>query len=92
MSQGRQQLSLTNRERLEATGVRQVVSFDEKEIVLETDFGILVLKGEGMNITHLDLESGELVVQGLLTSIEYAEDRSKKLKARGKQIIDRLFR
>ncbi|MGB9792467.1 MAG: sporulation protein YabP [Thermacetogeniaceae bacterium] len=92
MSQGRQQLCLTNRERLEATGVRQVVSFDEKEIVLETEFGNLVLRGDGMNITHLDLESGELVVQGLLTSVEYAEDRGKKLKARGKHILDRLFK
>ncbi len=92
MPQERQQLSLTNRERLEATGVRQVISFDEKEIALDTEFGILVLKGEGMNITHLDLGSGELVVQGLLTSIEYAEDRGKRLKARGKQIIERLFR
>lgn len=92
MSQGGQQLTLTNRERLDATGIHQVVSFDDREIVLETEFGVLVIKGEGMNITHLDLEAGELVVQGLLTTLEYVEDRGKKLKTKGKHILDRLLK
>ncbi len=92
MQQTGQQLILTNREKLEATGVHQVVSFDDREIVLETQIGVLVLKGEGMNITHLDLGAGELVVHGLLTSMEYTEDRGKKLKAKGKNILDRLLK
>ncbi|HHW41789.1 MAG TPA: sporulation protein YabP [Syntrophomonadaceae bacterium] len=92
MPQTGQQLMLSNREKLEATGVQQVVSFDDREIVLETQIGVLVLKGEGMSITHLDLGAGELVVQGLLTSLEYSEDRGKKLKAKGKNILDRLLK
>ncbi len=87
-----QEVTITNRERLEATGVLQVVSFDAGEIVLETQIGLLILRGEGMHITHLDLTAGELMVQGLITSLEYSEHRGKKLKAKGKNILERLLR
>lgn len=92
MPQTEQQLILTDREKLEATGVIRVVSFDDGEIVLETVNGSLVLKGEDMHITHLDLAAGELIVQGMITSLEYSEQRSKKLKAKGKNILDRLLK
>ncbi len=92
MPESNQELTLTNRERLEATGVHQVVSFDAGEIILETQIGLLILRGEGMHITHLDLGAGELVVQGLITSLEYSEERGKKLKAKGKNILERLLK
>jgi sporulation protein YabP len=87
-----QEVHLTKREKLAASGVLQVVSFDAGEIVLETDSGILILKGEGMHITHLDLAAGDLVVEGLITGLEYTEERGKKIKARGKNILERLIK
>lgn len=92
MSQQNQELTLTNRERIRTTGVQQVVSFDEQEIVLETGIGNLILKGDGMHITHLDLTSGELIVEGLITSLEFSEERGKKIKAKGKNILQRLIK
>jgi sporulation protein YabP len=41
-----QELTLTNREVLQTTGVQKVVSFDDHEIILETGIGLLVLHGE----------------------------------------------
>jgi sporulation protein YabP len=87
-----QELTLVNRERIRTTGVQQVVSFDEQEIILETGIGNLVLKGEGMHITHLDLTAGELMVEGLITSLEFSEQRGKKIKAKGKNILERLIK
>ncbi|MDH7576665.1 MAG: sporulation protein YabP [Bacillota bacterium] len=87
-----QEITLTNRERLEATGVLQVISYDAGEIVLETQLGLLILRGEGMHITHLDLAAGELMVQGSIGSLEYTEHRGKKLKAKGKNILGRLLK
>lgn len=92
MPESSQELTLTNRERLEATGVLQVISFDAGEIVLETQIGLLILRGEGMHITHLDLNQGDLVVQGLVNMVEYSEHRGKKLKAKGKNILERLLK
>lgn len=92
MPQIDQELTLTNRERMESTGVQKVVSFDDHEIILETGLGSLTLRGEGMHITHLDLTAGELVVEGLITSLEYSEQRSEKIKAKGKNILERLIK
>jgi sporulation protein YabP len=92
LSQQGQELTLTNRERMEASGVQKVISFDEQEINLETVVGSLILRGEGMHITHLDLTAGDLVVEGLITSLEYIEQHSKKIRARGKSILERLIK
>ncbi len=92
MPQSGQELILSGRGRLEATGVQQVVSFDDQEIIVETGIGPLVLRGEGMHITHLDLTAGDLIVEGSITSLEYSEQRGKKMKARGKNIFERLLK
>ncbi len=92
MPQTDQELTLTNRERVETTGVQKVVSFDEHEITLETSIGPLNLRGEGMHITHLDLTAGEMVIEGQITSLEYSEQRGKKIRAKGKNILERLIK
>lgn len=92
MSGTDQRLSLVNREKMEVSGVSQVLSYDSGEINLDTKIGLLTLKGEGMVITHLDLEQGEVIIQGLINGISYAEDRGKKIKAKGKNILDRLWK
>ncbi len=87
-----QLLKLANRERLEVTGVRRVVSFDVSEIIVETSLGSLVLKGEGMSITHLDQAGGELVVEGQINQLVYPEEKGKRLRAKGRNILDRLLK
>jgi sporulation protein YabP len=86
------QLTLTNREVLSATGVLQVESFDDSQIVAATKLGPLVIKGEGLHITHLNLEEGQLTLEGVVSGIQYVEDRKAKLKTRSKGIMDRLFK
>ena len=46
------------------TGIREVISFDEKEILLHTEEGKLSIKGEGLHVKHLDLKSGQLSLEG----------------------------
>jgi sporulation protein YabP len=86
------ELTVSGRSRLLSSGVIQVISFDAGEILLETELGTLALRGEDLHITHLDLTAGEIVVQGTITALEYREQRSKKIKEKGKNILDRLLR
>lgn len=88
--QGAQKLALIDRKKLDLMGVRHVGSFDEKEIVLDTNLGMLYLKGEGLNITKLNLDDGSLSVEGLINAIEYKEVKSAKVK--GKNMISRLMK
>jgi hypothetical protein len=58
--QGRHKIIVDNRGRIDISGVLNVDSFDDQEIVLETEQGLLAMRGEEMHIKHLNLEQGEL--------------------------------
>lgn len=83
-------LSLTERKRLLIKGVRHVGGFNESEINLETSMGPLLLTGEGMHITKLNMEAGELNVEGFLTAIQYLEKKEGKGKKGG--ILKRILK
>lgn len=85
-------LSLTNREMLEADGVIEVQNFDEQEVRAFSKLGILVIKGEGLHITQLNLDNGQLVLEGIITSVQYLDDKKGKMKARSKGIMEKLFK
>jgi len=85
-------LHLVNRARLAITGVREVMTFDEREVVLDTDLGTLTLRGEGLHIRQLDLESGEFLVEGTIGSAIYTARNDRKFGARGRGIFQRILR
>lgn len=66
-------LSLTNRENLSVTGVKDVDAFNEQEILVICDFGELNIKGELLHVEELSVESGLLTVSGKITSLVYSE-------------------
>lgn len=68
-------LVVENRERLTATGVTDVGSYNDQVIETNTGEGQLVIRGEGLHIDRLNLESGELIVTGRILSMAYAESR-----------------
>ena len=78
---------LEDRRRLCVTGVEEVESFDENTIVLETDKGLMVVRGEELHIEQLSLDGGELKVDGQVDSIAYEESN----EMRG-GFLTRLFR
>ena len=68
-------LILENRKTLTATGVSNVDSFDEQTIVAYTDLGELVIRGSQLKINKLNIETGELTLNGTITSMSYSENR-----------------
>lgn len=68
-------LILENRRTLTATGVSNVDSFDEQTVVARTDLGDLVIHGEKLHIDKLNIESGEMTLDGEISSMAYAEPR-----------------
>lgn len=80
------QLILIDRYHLSITGVSHVAHFDAAQIILETVMGVLLLQGEELNINHLNLEQGDLVVVGQLKTISYLDEQGMKYigsKSRG---------
>ena len=72
------------------TGVNDVVSFDENEIVLDTDMGLLTVRGKELHVKRLTLEKGELDLEGQVDSLNYSSNAA--LKRSGDSFLNRLFK
>lgn len=66
-------LILENRHSLTATGVSNVDSFDEQTVVASTSLGELTIRGEHLNINTLNMETGELTLEGEIDSMYYSD-------------------
>ena len=82
-----QSLMLENRERLNITGVIDVESFNDENVIVETELGILIVRGEDLHISKLNIDNSELNIEGDIVSCEYSDrggSRSKGLGFLGK--------
>lgn len=79
-------LSIENRKKLCLTGIEDMKNFDDKHIIACIDSENIIIRGEFLNIKKLDLESGELEIDGKIYSIEY-----KKIGAH-KKIFSKIFK
>ncbi|MDR1639396.1 MAG: sporulation protein YabP [Clostridiales bacterium] len=68
------QLTIDRRASISMTGVVDVISFDEETIIAETDEGVLVVRGINLHVNKLHLDSGELGVDGEISSLTYDDN------------------
>lgn len=78
-----QNLILENREKLSVSGVVDVESFNEDSIIIDTELGTLVIRGEDLHINKLNLDSSELIVEGDIISCEYSDRDGSRSKGMG---------
>lgn len=83
-------LMMQNRSALSITGIRDVVSFDENQVILDTDMGLLTMKGKDLHVSRLTLEKGEVDVDGTVDSLVYSSNESYRKS--GESLFNRLFR
>ena len=83
-------LILNNRRCGNLTGVSDVLSFDENEIILETDQGMLMMKGKELHVSRLMLDKGEVDIDGRIDSVTYSEQGSRT--ERTESLLGRLFK
>ena len=89
MKQGHK-ITINNRNTGIITGVVDVLAFDAEEIILETEMGMLTIKGIELHVNRLTLEKGEVDIDGEIESIQYC-DQNSYVKTGG-SLIGRLFR
>lgn len=87
----RHQLTLKHRESMSVEGVVSVESFDSREVLVETDQGMMHVRGEDLHIKELNLEGGSLVMDGFVHSIEYTGESSRR-KGKSKGWLGKLLR
>lgn len=91
-SQPEHTLTVTNREQVVISGVAAVDSFDDQEIVLETELGALTIRGEELHIKQLDLESGRFAVDGVINALLYSARVNRNGPRRTRGFLERLLK
>ncbi len=80
---------MSDRREANLSGVQDVRSFDEQEIILETELGVLLIRGSGLHIGRLTLEKGEIDISGRVDSFVYTDKKGSK---NGESFLARLLR
>lgn len=89
LEEPRGNITLENRKRLTLTGVEEVISFDDEKILLNTKLGFLTIKGSELKMNKLDVQNGDVIIIGNISSIVYS---SKEVKKEKENIISKLFK
>lgn len=69
---------MEERKTLTVTGVSDIDSFDEETVVVYTDLGQLTVKGFNLHINKIDVDDGELNLEGEIDSLSYSDPATQK--------------
>lgn len=81
-------LVLSDRRQMTLSGVNHVEKIDDRQAVIYTEAGMLLIKGRQLKPCGLNTETGDMTIEGEIDSISYG-DRERKAPT---GIIDRIFR
>ena len=84
-----QNIIIENRQKISVSGVEDIESFNEQQIVLYTNCGVLVIDGHNMHISKLSIENGETFITGDIDSVVYHDSYGKKNK---QSLLSKLLR
>lgn len=78
---------LDDRKHISLSGITATGSFDENTVELYTDYGMVILKGENIQVTCIDTDTGKFEAEGKFCAIIYNEDKKKH-----QSFVSRVFR
>ena len=84
-----QNLILENRKKLTISGVKDVLSFDDEVVVMETTLGLLSIKGEQLKINKLSIDTGDVVVEGEIGTLSYSDSSKKEREG---SLLGKIFK
>ena len=84
-----QNIILENREKLSISGVLDVLSFDDQVVILETELGLLTIKGDNLKINKLSIDTEEVIIEGDIYNLSYSE---KDIDKKSGNFLGKLFK
>ena len=83
-----QNIIMENREKISVTGVIDIHSFDDELVIVQTDLGLLTIKGENLKMNKLNLDNNELIIEGKTSAIAYSDAVQNKKQG----LMNKLFK
>ena len=84
-----QNLILENRGKLSISGVNDVLSFDDQVVMVETELGLLTVKGENIRINKLSIDTSEVIIEAPSSYLAYSDKELEKNKG---SLISKIFK
>lgn len=84
-----QNVILENREKLSISGVIDVLSFDDQVVILDTELGMLTVKGENIRINKLSLDTSDVIIEGDIGNINYNDKGTDK---KDNSFLNKIFK
>ncbi len=84
-----QNIIVENRNKLTISGVLDVLSFDDQIVIVETNLGMLTIKGDNLRINKLSLDSTEVIIEGEINSLAYSQ---KDMNKKNEGILSKIFK
>ena len=88
-SYGSHEFKVTERNIINLTGINKITSFDDQEFLMESTLGVILLKGENLEIVKLDTHDGNVKIKGKLNSLAYIENIKKQKE---ESLLAKLFK
>lgn len=75
---GSHELKINDRREIFLTGIKKITSFDNEEFLMESNMGVILLKGHGLEILKLDTHDGNVKIKGKINSFTYLDGETKQ--------------
>lgn len=85
-----QNLILENRGKLSISGVNDVLSFDDQVVIVETELGLLTVKGENIRVNKLSIDTSEVILEGEISYLAYSNKEAEKSK--NSSLLSKIFK
>ena len=89
MNRAPHKVVIDSRQKVIITAVEDVDSFNENEVIMLTNHGFITVTGEDLHINKLNLDEGQLVLEGSIQSIDYADHEEERTR---KGVLSKVFR
>ena len=86
---GNHEVKMTDRKTIFLTGIKKIVSFDSEEFLMESNMGVILLKGENLELIKLDTTDGNVRIKGKINNLNYEEGKNTKKQ---ESILSKLFK
>lgn len=82
------EVKVIDRSLIYLSGIDRIISFDSEEFLMESVMGIILLKGENLEIVKLDTHDGMVSIKGTINSMLYDDGKKKE----GETLLGKLFK
>ena len=85
--ENKHEVNLTNRNILNITGINKIDSLNNEQFVIDTIQGVLLVNGCELIMQQLDIDKGQIWIEGKINSIEYSDKKETKKEGFFKKIF-----